>query len=143
MFLKKSFNPSLSIKKEDVTICVWNTLNCFATKTPFWSKITCNPLTFTKGERSTLDSKGTTKVEGMSFYFVFKGMKVENSTTLLSLDLGGLEIWSCRKNETKRKWIKKYYEWTTKTWIVGECWIWELITNYSLEGPLLQGNEQK
>jgi len=67
-------------------------LNCFATKTPFRSKITCNPLTFTKGERSTLDSKGTTKVEGMSFYFVFKGMKVENSTTLLSLDLGGLEI---------------------------------------------------
>jgi len=67
-------------------------LNHFATKTPFRSKITCNPLTFTKGERSTLDSKGTTKVEGMSFYFVFKGMKVENSTTLLSLDLGGLEI---------------------------------------------------
>lgn len=79
----------------------------------------------------------------MSFYFVFKGMKVENSTTFLSLDLGGLEIWSCGKNETKRKWIKKYYEWTTKTWIVGECWIWKLITNYSLKGPLLQGNEQK
>ncbi len=69
-------------------------------------------------------------------------MKVENSTTLLSLDFKGLEIWSCGKNETKRKWIKKYYEWRTKTWIVGECWIWKLIANYSLEGPFLQGNAQ-
>jgi hypothetical protein len=90
--LKKYFNPSLSIKKEDVIICVSNTLSRFATKIPFRSKITCNPLTFTRGECSTLDSKGTTKVEGMSFYFVFKRMKVENSTALLSLDLGGLKI---------------------------------------------------
>jgi hypothetical protein len=67
-------------------------LDRVATKTPFRSKITCNPLTFTRGERSTSNSKGTTKVEGMSFYFIFKGMKVENSTTLLSLDFKGLEI---------------------------------------------------
>jgi hypothetical protein len=90
--LKKSFNPSLNIKKEDVTIRLSNILSHFATKTAFRSKITCNAFTFTRGECSTLDSKGTTKVEGMSSYFVFKRMKVENSTALLSLDLGGLEV---------------------------------------------------
>jgi hypothetical protein len=64
--------------------------------------------------RNTLDSKWTTKVEGMSSCSIFKWMKVENLTPSPSLDLGGLEIWSYGKNETKSEWIKKYYKWTIK-----------------------------
>jgi len=55
---------------------------------------------------NTIDSKWTTRMEGMSSCFIFKWMKVENLTPLPSLDLGGLGIWSYGKNETKSEWIQ-------------------------------------
>ncbi len=86
-----------------------------------------------------MDSKWTTKVEGMSSCSIFKQMKVENLTPSPSLDLGGLGIQPMERMKPKVNESKNIMSEQLKTCIEGECW--ELITNYSLEGPFFKGNE--